>query len=30
MEAYRTYTKPKSVFVNLTGSRMEWGPQDDR
>jgi len=27
MEAYRTYTKAKSVFVNLTDSRLEWGPQ---
>jgi acyl-CoA reductase-like NAD-dependent aldehyde dehydrogenase len=26
MEAYHTYTKAKSVVVNLTGSRMSWGP----
>lgn len=26
LEAYYTYTKAKSVFVNLTGSRLAWGP----
>jgi acyl-CoA reductase-like NAD-dependent aldehyde dehydrogenase len=26
MEAYRTYTKAKSVFINLTDSRLQWGP----
>jgi acyl-CoA reductase-like NAD-dependent aldehyde dehydrogenase len=25
LEAYRTYTRAKSVFVNLTDSRMQWG-----
>lgn len=26
MEAYHTYTKSKSVIVNLSGSRLIWGP----
>lgn len=26
LEAYYTYTKAKSVFINTTGSRIEWGP----
>jgi len=25
LEAYRTYTRAKSVFVNTTASRMQWG-----
>ncbi|HEY3131265.1 MAG TPA: aldehyde dehydrogenase family protein [Acidobacteriota bacterium] len=25
MEAYRTYTKAKSVFVNLTNNKIQWG-----
>ncbi len=29
MEAYLTYTKGKSVFVNLSDSRLEWGPQGE-
>jgi len=27
LEAYHTYTKAKSVFVNLTSSKLAWGPQ---
>lgn len=26
VEAYRTYTKAKSVFVNLSNSKLVWGP----
>ncbi len=26
MEAFHTYTKAKSVFVNLTGAKLAWGP----
>lgn len=26
LEAYHTYTKAKSVFVNLTSSKLAWGP----
>ncbi len=26
LEAYHTYTKAKSVFINLTGSKLVWGP----
>jgi acyl-CoA reductase-like NAD-dependent aldehyde dehydrogenase len=26
LEAYHTYTKAKSVFINLTGSKLPWGP----
>jgi len=26
VEAYHTYTKAKSVFVNLTNSKLVWGP----
>jgi aldehyde dehydrogenase (NAD+) len=26
VEAYHTYTKAKSVFVNLTDSKLAWGP----
>ena len=26
LEAYHTYTKAKSVFVNLSNSKLVWGP----
>jgi len=26
LEAYHTYTKAKSVFINLTSSKLAWGP----
>jgi len=26
LEAYYTYTKAKSVFVNVTSSKLAWGP----
>jgi acyl-CoA reductase-like NAD-dependent aldehyde dehydrogenase len=26
MAAYHTYTKPKSVFVNMTRNKLSWGP----
>lgn len=26
LEAYHTYTKAKSVFINVTSSRLPWGP----
>lgn len=26
MAAYRTYTKPKSVFINMTRNKLAWGP----